>query len=64
MGVPSVRALEVELYDQRGNLVARSSEAKNVSQVRACAEVRGAWRARVRVFKGYGAVGLQVFTGS
>jgi hypothetical protein len=62
VGAPSVRALEIEISDARGNVVARSSDG-NVSRAKACVEQAGSFKARVRVSKGSGAVGLQVFAG-
>jgi hypothetical protein len=62
VGAPSVRALEIEISDARGNVVARSSDG-NVSRAKACVEQAGPHKAKVRVSKGSGAVGLQVFAG-
>jgi hypothetical protein len=60
-GVPSLRAVELELYDQRNSPVERVSAAGEPAVARGCAVVNGRWRARLRAFKGYGAAGLQVF---
>jgi hypothetical protein len=63
VGVPSLRALELELYDQRGDLVAQT-RGDSVARTQACAAVAGEWSVKVRAFKGYGDYGLQVFAGS
>jgi hypothetical protein len=60
-GVPSLRALELELSDQRGNTVARSQEQNSINMLRVCAELSGRWTLRAKAFKGYGAFGVQVF---
>jgi hypothetical protein len=60
-GVPSLRALELRVLDQRSNEVAHSEQPANSLKVRACADLRGRWTVRLRAFKGYGSFGLQVF---
>jgi hypothetical protein len=60
-GEPSVRSLDLEIVDQRGNVVAQALDQGDMGQARACARVSGRYVVRARVFKGYGDVGLQVF---
>ncbi|MFT3921964.1 MAG: hypothetical protein QM778_05470 [Myxococcales bacterium] len=60
-GVPSLRALELEVLDQRGNTVARAQEQNSINMQRVCADVSGTWTLRAKAFKGYGAFGVQVF---
>jgi hypothetical protein len=61
VGVPSLRVVELELQDQRGHVVARSEQQSSTATARACADVNARWTVRVRAFKGYGDVGVQVF---
>jgi hypothetical protein len=63
-GVPSLRALELELYDQRGSQIERISASGEPAVTRGCAVVNGRWRVRLRAYKGYGEAGLQVFGGA
>jgi hypothetical protein len=60
-GQPSLRALELELLDQRGNLVGRSEAQGSAVTAKACAELGARWTLRTRAFKGYGSFGAQVF---
>jgi hypothetical protein len=62
VGMPSLRALELQILDQRGNEVARSEQQGNAVSARACADLRGPWTVRTRAFKGYGGFGVQVFS--
>jgi hypothetical protein len=62
-GVPSLRSLELELYDQRGSPIEHVATQGGPAVARACAVVNGRWRVRLRAFKGYGEAGLQVFSG-
>jgi len=62
-GAPSVRSFDLELVDQRGNLVAQALDQGNVAHARVCADLKARWTARARAFRGYGEYGLQVFGG-
>ena len=62
-GAPSVRSFDLELVDQRGNLVAQARDQGNRAHARVCADLKARWTARARAFKGYGDYGLQVFGG-
>ena len=63
VGVPSLRALELDMVDQRGGVVAQA-QGGSAARAQACASVGGEWTVRARAFKGYGSYGLQVFGGS
>lgn len=60
-GVPSLRALDLEVVDQRGHSVARSQEQNSISILQVCADLSGRWTLNAKAFKGYGAFGVQVF---
>lgn len=60
-GVPSLRALDLEVLDQRGHNIARSSQQTSIAMVKTCADLTGVWTLRTRAFKGYGAFGVQAF---
>jgi len=60
-GVPSLRALEIEIIDQRGNTIARGQEQNSINMQRVCADISGSWTMNAKAFKGYGAFGVQVF---
>jgi hypothetical protein len=60
-GTPSLRSLDLEIVDQRDNVIAEARDQGSFAMTRACASIPGQWRVRVRAFKGYGEYGLQVF---
>ena len=60
-GVPSLRALDLEVVDQRGHTVAKSQEQNSISLLKVCAELSGRWTLHAKAFKGYGSFGVQVF---
>lgn len=62
-GTPSIRSLDLEIVDQRGNLVAQSLDQGSLARARVCSDLKARWTTRVRVFKGYGEYGIQVFGG-
>jgi len=62
-GMPSIRSLDLEIVDQRGNLVAQARDQGSQARARACSDIKARWTARVGVFKGYGEYGTQVFGG-
>ncbi len=62
-GAPSLRSLDLEIVDQRGNLVAHALDQGNLAHARVCADLKARWIVRARAFKGYGDYGLQVFGG-
>lgn len=60
-GAPSLRSLDLEIVDQRDNVIAEARDQGNFAMAHACASIPGKWRVRVRAFKGYGQYGVQVF---
>ncbi len=62
-GTPSVRSLDLEIVDQRGNIVAQALDQGSLARARVCSGLKSRWTARLRVFKGYGEYALQVFGG-
>ncbi len=60
-GVPSLRALDLEVFDHRGNAIAHSEQQTSIATLKVCADLSGTWTLRARAFKGYGAFGLQAF---
>jgi hypothetical protein len=60
-GMPSLRSLDLEIVDQRDNVIAEVRDQGSFALAHACASIPGTWRVRARAFKGYGRYGLQVF---
>lgn len=59
--VGTVRALELSLYDERGELIAQMREEGESARVSACAARKGTFRLRTRALTGSGEVGVQAF---
>jgi len=60
-GTPSVRDLDLRILDPYGNERARDHSHDALPHARVCASVGGSWRVQVRMFNGYGRVGVQAF---
>ncbi len=60
-GVPSVRELDLKVFDGLGNEIARDGERDAFPRVRFCPTLAGRFRVNVRMFQGYGPYGVQVF---
>lgn len=62
--VPSARDLDIEVRDPYGNERGADRGATATPHVRVCPRVAGSYVARVHMFQGYGAYGLQIFVGA
>lgn len=62
-GTPSVRSLDIEIVDQRGNIVAQALDQGGLAKARVCSDLKARWTVKLRLFKGYGEYALQVFGG-
>lgn len=60
-GVPSVRELDLKVFDSLGNELARDGERDAFPRARFCPTIAGRFRVNVRMFQGYGPYGVQVF---
>lgn len=60
-GVPSVRELDLKVFDALGNELARDAERDAFPRARFCPTIAGRFRVNVRMFQGYGPYGVQVF---
>jgi len=61
-GVPSIRDLDLQVFDALGNEMARDRTHDASPSARFCATVAGSYRVVVRLFNGYGRFGVQIFT--
>lgn len=60
-GVPSVRELDLKVFDALGNELARDGERDAFPRARFCPTLGGRFRVEARMFQGYGPYGVQVF---
>ncbi len=60
-GLPSVRELDIRVFDSYSNERSRDHESDAFPFAKICPSVAGRWSVEVNMFNGYGQYGLQIF---